>query len=200
MADDSQASAAAVKTTSSSGQRPNVLLGCTGSVASLKIPALVNALQQFANVRVVSTEHALHFYKADDVTCELFRDADEWSVWQQRSDPVLHIELRRWADLFVIAPLDANTLAKLANGICDNLLTCVARAWNQHRPFLFAPAMNTFMWEHPLTARQVRELEGFGYTCVAPVEKTLVCGDKGMGAMAEVATIVEQVKNALSLT
>src|SRR4029077_17517527 len=76
----------------------------------------------------------------------------------QRDDLVLHIELRRWADLFVIAPLDANTLAKLANGLADNCLTCVWRAWNPARPVVLAPAMNTLMWEHPLTARHLRQL------------------------------------------
>src|SRR5262245_20486764 len=73
----------------------------------------------------------------------------------QRDDPVLHIELRRWADLLVIAPLDANTLAKLAYGLSDNLLTCLYRAWDRRRPIVLAPAMNTFMWENPLTDRHL---------------------------------------------
>jgi phosphopantothenoylcysteine decarboxylase len=76
----------------------------------------------------------------------------------QRDDPVLHIELRRWADLLVIAPLDANTLAKLAYGLSDNLLTCLYRAWDRRRPIVLAPAMNTFMWESPLTGRHLRLL------------------------------------------
>ena len=182
-----------------SSNKPKVLLGCSGSVASLKVPQLVESLREFAEVRVVSTEHALHFFSHAELPCEVLRDADEWSMWTQRCDPVLHIELRRWADLFVVAPLDANTLAKLANGLCDNLLTCVARAWDQRRPLLFAPAMNTLMWEHSITQPQVATLESFGYECVPPVEKTLVCGDKGVGAMAEVATIVHRVKVALNL-
>lgn len=63
-------------------------------------------------------------------------DEDEWRGWKQVGDPVVHIELRRWADVFVIAPLSANTLAKLANGLCDNLVTCVARAWDFNRPLV----------------------------------------------------------------
>src|SRR5436189_194001 len=78
----------------------------------------------------------------------------------RRDDPVLHIELRRWADLFLIAPLDANTLAKLASGLADNCLTCVWRAWHPARPVVLAPAMNTLMWEHPLTRQHLRQLTG----------------------------------------
>ena len=66
-------------------------------------------------------------------------------------DPVAHIELRRWADALVIAPLSANTLAKAAAGMADGLLTCVLRAWDWNKPALLAPAMNTAMWESPLT-------------------------------------------------
>lgn len=61
---------------------------------------------------------------------EVFTDENEWSTWQKRGDPVLHIELRKWADMILIAPLSANTMAKIVNGICDNLLTCVMRAWD----------------------------------------------------------------------
>src|SRR5262249_60483542 len=90
-------------------------------------------------------------------------DADEWpgaaeGKRYRRDDPVLHIELRRWADLFLTAPLDANTLAKLANGLSDNCLTCVWRAWDTSRPAVLVPAMNTLMWQHPATARHLRQL------------------------------------------
>ncbi|XP_023666962.1 phosphopantothenoylcysteine decarboxylase isoform X3 [Paramormyrops kingsleyae] len=118
-------------------------------------------------------------------------------MWTQRSDPVLHIELRRWADLMLIAPLDANTLAKIAGGICDNLLTCVVRAWDLCRPLLFCPAMNTAMWEHPITARQLDMLKDFGYVEVPCIVKKLVCGDEGKGAMAEVSTIIDAVRECL---
>ncbi|XP_035755284.1 phosphopantothenoylcysteine decarboxylase isoform X2 [Egretta garzetta] len=148
-------------------------------------------------VKVVTTERAKHFYNAQEIPVTLYSDEDEWQLWKGRSDPVLHIELRRWADLMLVAPLDANTLAKLANGICDNLLTCVIRAWDLSKPLLFCPAMNTAMWEHPITAQQVEQLKGFGYTEIPCVVKKLVCGDEGRGAMAEVWTIVESVKRIL---
>ncbi|XP_036824447.1 phosphopantothenoylcysteine decarboxylase isoform X3 [Oncorhynchus mykiss] len=140
-----------------------VLVGVTGSVAALKVPLLVSQLLELPG------------------------------LWSQRSDPVLHIELRRWADLLVIAPLDANTLGKIASGICDNLLTCVVRAWDTSRPLLFCPAMNTAMWHHPITSRQVDSLKEFGYVEIPCIAKKLVCGDQGKGAMAEVSTIVDVV-------
>lgn len=123
---------------------------------------------------------------------ELFRDEDEWRVWRGIGDQVLHIELSKWADVMVIAPLDANTMAKMANGICDNLLTCVARAWNE-KPLMFCPAMNTNMWLHPVTSSQVDTLKSWGYFEVPCVEKKLACGDFGLGGMAELDTIVGEI-------
>ncbi|NXK97825.1 COAC decarboxylase, partial [Formicarius rufipectus] len=159
-----------------------VLVGVTGSVAALKLPLLVVELLKIPGleVKVVTTERAKHFYNAQEIPVPLYSDEDEWQqLWKGRSDPVLHIELRRWADLMVVAPLDANTLAKVASGICDNLLTCVIRAWDLSKPLLFCPAMNTAMWEHPITAQQVEQLKGFGYTEIPCVVKKLVCGDEG---------------------
>ncbi|CAN9499347.1 unnamed protein product [Ophioblennius macclurei] len=176
-----------------------VLVGVTGSVAALKLPLLVTQLLQLpgVDVRVVTTEHAKHFYNPAEISVKIYSDQDEWELWTQRSDPVLHIELRRWADLFVIAPLDANTLGKIASGICDNLLTCVVRAWDTNRPLLFCPAMNTAMWLHPITAQQVSRLKEFGYVEIPCIAKKLVCGDEGKGAMAEVSSIVSVVKQYL---
>ncbi|MGH0130386.1 UNVERIFIED_CONTAM: hypothetical protein FKN15_009189 [Acipenser sinensis] len=77
--------------------------------------------------------------------------------------------------------------------------TCVVRAWDLKRPLLFCPAMNTAMWEHPLTGMQIDILKGFGYREVPCIAKKLVCGDEGKGAMAEVLTIVEAVKECVQL-
>nr|XP_033776843.1 phosphopantothenoylcysteine decarboxylase isoform X1 [Geotrypetes seraphini] len=180
-------------------KRFHVLVGVTGSVAALKLPLLLSSLLEIAgvDVQVVTTESAKHFYNAQEIPVPLYSDSDEWQAWKQRTDPVLHIELRRWADLLLMAPLDANTLAKISSGICDNLLTCVVRAWDLRRPVLFCPAMNTAMWEHPITAQQVAKLKEFGYTEIPCIQKRLVCGDEGYGAMAEVWTIVEKVKEVL---
>jgi phosphopantothenoylcysteine decarboxylase len=199
----------------------NVLLGVTGSVAAIRTPQIYAALRKQGNeVRVVATDAALYFFDAEELGPGVVTvDADEWHGDRyQRDDPVLHIELRRWADLFVIAPLDANTLAKLAAGLADNCLTCVWRAWDVSRPVVLAPAMNTLMWEHPLTARHLRQLAadaagreppgGLGaedliewinsnspkMRVVGPITKRLACGDVGVGAMAEVDAIVAAIK------
>ncbi|XP_047592516.1 phosphopantothenoylcysteine decarboxylase isoform X7 [Lutra lutra] len=75
--------------------------------------------------------------------------------------------------------------------------TCVIRAWDCRKPLLFCPAMNTVMWEHPITAQQLGQLKAFGYVEIPCVAKKLVCGDQGLGAMAEVGTIVDKVKEVL---
>lgn len=205
----------------------HVILGVTGSVAAVRTPALFAALRsQGHQVRVVATEPALHFFDpgalgpADPTTGgPLFRDADEWAgPHYRRDDPVLHIAFRHWADILVIAPLDANTLAKFTLGLCDNFLTCLFRAWDFHKPVVLAPAMNTLMWDSPVTRRHLRQLladrgdgradDGWtlaevdavfarhapGLVLVPPQCKRLACGDIGLGAMAEVALIAEAVR------
>ncbi|XP_019474895.1 phosphopantothenoylcysteine decarboxylase isoform X1 [Meleagris gallopavo] len=173
-----------------------VLVGVTGSVAALKLPLLISGLLEIPGleVKVVTTERAKHFYNPQEIPVTLYSDEDEWQLWKGRSDPVLHIELRRWADLMLVAPLDANTLAKLANGICDNLLTCVIRAWDLHKPLLFCPAMNTAMWEHPITAQQVEQLKGFGYIEIPCVVKKLVCGDEAHSLLQELLPRIKLVQ------
>ncbi|XP_055600183.1 phosphopantothenoylcysteine decarboxylase [Uranotaenia lowii] len=181
----------------------NVLIGCTGSVATIKLPVLIEKLKEARSdldIKVIVTEHALHFFKAEDILKEvqIYRDKDEWEEWQGRGDPVLHIELGKWADVMVLAPLDANSLAKIAQGLCDNLLLCTARAWDFGKPMLFCPAMNTRMWEHPITGPQIEVLKSWGMQEVPCIAKTLMCGDTGLGAMAEVSTIVERVVASLA--
>jgi phosphopantothenoylcysteine decarboxylase len=120
-------------------RRPRVLLAVSGSVATVKCAAIAELLLRFGDVRVITTSAARHFLAQEDLptgAVPLLTDEDEWASWQRMGDPVLHIELRRWGDALVVAPLSANTLAKLANGLCDNLLTCVMRAWDFKRPFL----------------------------------------------------------------
>lgn len=206
---------------------PNILLGVTGSVAAIRAPDLYRGLRELGHsVRVVATRAALYFFAPRGWPPEtLISDEDEWprrSAGERyhRDDPVLHIELRRWADALVIAPLDANTLGKLAAGLADNCLTCVARAWDAQRPVIVAPAMNTHMWDHPATNRQLWQLAAdYGIatptdadsdviiaatqarhrmlTIVAPQVKQLACGDIGLGAMADVDAVVAAVQRRL---
>ena len=209
----------------------NVLLGVTGSVAAIRVPALSGALTAHGHsARIVATRAATHFFDPafpggvrDPGTVSL--DEDEWPAGgYTRGDDVLHIRLRNWADLFLIAPLDANTLAKLAVGLCDNALTCVWRAWEPSKPVVLAPAMNTLMWLHPFTRKHLRSLAadfGAGHIpghfdeelliaqindrakalrIVAPISKLLACGDVGVGAMAEVDAVVDAVESMLTPT
>ncbi|XP_059622419.1 phosphopantothenoylcysteine decarboxylase [Phlebotomus argentipes] len=181
-----------------------ILIGCTGSVATIKLPQLIQCLAESipgAEMKVVVTECARRFFSTDEIPSgtPVLTDANEWSAWKHRGDPVLHIDLAKWADLMVLAPLDANTLAKIAQGLCDNLLLCILRAWEPSKPLLFCPAMNTKMWQHPITAEHVSRLRAWGYHEVPCIEKTLMCGDTGPGAMAEVDTIVQNVREYLKL-
>ncbi|XP_039254491.1 phosphopantothenoylcysteine decarboxylase-like [Styela clava] len=177
----------------------HILLCCTGSVACLKIPLLIPALKEkFAGcgIKVVLTENSEHFLNLEELSKEatIIKDKEEWNVWKKPGDRVLHIDLCNWADLVLFAPLDANTLAKLANGLCDNLVSCIARAWDFNaRPVVFCPSMNTQMWLHPVTAPQVETLKKWGCKFVSPVVKVLACGAEGIGAMAEIEEIVEAV-------
>lgn len=182
--------------------KKNILIGCTGSVATIKLKELIEALLSTYDcaVGVVLTEKAGHFVDLDSILLTgalLYRDEDEWSAWQGRGDPVLHVDLTKWADVFVVAPLDANSLGKIASGLCDNLLLCIVRAWNLEKPLLFAPAMNTMMWDHPITAEQIEKLCNWGYQQIPPIAKTLMCGDTGIGAMASVDTIVQSLMGYL---
>jgi phosphopantothenoylcysteine decarboxylase len=201
----------------------NILLGVTGSVAAIHTGALFQELRQAGHaVKVVATHAAQYFFDAAAIEPSNGRrnrdvvilDEDEWPGRENghryvRDDRVVHVDLRRWADLFLIAPLDANTLAKLACGLCDNCLTCVWRAWDRSRPVILAPAMNTLMWENPLTRRHLHQLAQDATAKLAPVNldlsdlmdwinahcpslkivppivKKLACEDVGIGAMAE---------------
>lgn len=112
-------------------------------------------------------------------------------------EPLLFHELSRWADIFLIAPLSANSLAKLANGICNNLITSVVRDWNTKKtPIIVAPAMNTFMYINPMTKKHLLMLKEDFPTLeiLKPIEKVLICGDIGMGGMREWSDITENIR------
>jgi phosphopantothenoylcysteine synthetase/decarboxylase len=118
--------------------------------------------------------------------------------WNRKGDPVLHIELRRWADILLVAPASANTIAKAANGICDNLLLCVIRAWDRTRPAIICPAMNTVMLDHPIISNHFSQLKSYGFTILDTDVKNLACGEVGKGALAPVRAIVEACRVAVS--
>ena len=181
----------------------NILLGVTGSVAAIKTRELFDALSEFGTVRVVATKCGRYFLEQSGFMPNAYNegkvyvDADEWPGEYKLGDKVLHIDLRRWASCLVLAPLDANTLAKLHHGMCDNLLTSVFRAWDWTKPVFMAPAMNTMMWNNPPTEEHYTSLEKRGVMLIGPVEKRLACDDVGMGAMAPIELIVRKVNERL---
>jgi len=169
-----------------------ILFGVTSSIAAYRIPNLVSALvKQNNEVKVIVSEAAKAFVTPQALAVmsknPCFTDAEEWG----NTEKVLHIDLAKWCDIFVIAPLTANTLAKIAGGICDNLLTSAVRALGD-KPLITAPAMNTRMWENPFTAKHLEQIkEIYKVTVIQPVEKTLADGDTGMGGLAEDETIIQ---------
>lgn len=189
----------------------NIVLGLTGSVATIVCVKLIQALKEDGHtVHPVATECGLRFINTlpgrehPSWICEetLYTDKMEWASWSRIGDPVLHIKLRDLADVFLVAPLTANTLAKMANGICDNLLTCIFRALKRPANIVVAPAMNTEMWNDQVTHDHLAVLDRRynpvvgppRFRVVPPVMKTLACGDLGIGAMAEIEDIVRAVK------
>ncbi|KAF9942612.1 hypothetical protein BGZ67_000836 [Mortierella alpina] len=195
--------------------KKRILIGATGSVASVKIPIIVKTLlEEMGNqveVKVVATNPALHFFQPSDVAAEVLTDQHEWDAWGKMSDPVMHIEVRERV-LYIaqsVSVRNANTLAKVAQGLCDNLITCILRAWDESRPVIVCPAMNTNMWNHKFTAMHLATLTGvLNYQVIQPISKLLACGDlgveyrklmlllqfSGIGAMAEYRTIVDEIK------
>ena len=190
-----------------------IILGLTGSVATTLAPKIVKSLQKICDeVVVVMTDKATHFYNPVELKNEcgvvVYTDNDEWSwpstddfdmgerdMWQ-KGDQVLHIDLAKDACALVIAPATMNTIAKMSNGITDNLLTSIVAAWENRKPLVIAPAMNTMMWYSYANARNLSELPMRAHL-VDPVEKKLACGDVGMGAMADIAEISRVVKELI---
>ena len=177
----------------------NILLGVTGSVAATLTPKIVEALEKLGDVKFIFTDKSLNFVNVSDtlnISSKMYLDKDEWQSYK-KGDPVLHIDLKNWADIFVIAPCTANTLAKMANGLADNLLTNTFRAWPTWKPIFLAPAMNTDMWESPFTRRHLNSLSNIfeAHWYILPQKKVLACGDDGIGAMANIDEIISAIQD-----
>src|SRR5688572_29598989 len=164
-----------------------ILLGITGSIAAYKAPLIVrNLIKAGAEVKVVMTPAAKDFVSPltlstlskNSVVADLFTN-ESWSN---------HVEMGRWADVMVVAPLSCNTLGKMANGLCDNML--LATYLSATCPVVVAPAMDEDMWHHPTTKMNLQKLESFGNKII-PVEKgELASGLYGDGRMAEPENIM----------
>lgn len=157
-------------------------------MATIKLPQIVKALEhESLSIRIVLSDSASQFLQGqsaeqpslDSISAlpsvdGIYADSDEWDPRWVRGAGILHINLRKWADLLVIAPLSANSLAKIAGGFSDSLLTSVIRAWDttglvdgdgvgSKKRIMVFPAMNTAMWVHPVTEAQISVLEGWDW-------------------------------------
>lgn len=174
----------------------NILIGISSSIAAYRIPNLVSQLiKEGHEVQTIITDSAQAFVAPQALAVmsnnPCLTDLDEWG----NTNRVLHIEMAKWCDVLLLAPLTANSLAKIATGLCDNLLTSTVRALG-NKPLLLAPAMNTAMWENSLTARHIRQTaEMYDVTLISPVAKKLADGDEGMGGLAEDETILKTIEH-----
>lgn len=161
----------------------HVMLGVTGGIAAYKAADLVSRLVRAgAEVEVIMTAAATQFVAPLTFTT-LSRHDTHYDMFAPFSCSPQHISLARRGDLFIVAPATGNTLAKLAHGIADNLLTSTLLA--SRAPLLVAPAMNDRMWEHPATQANMETLRARGVHFVGPVVGRLACGDEAIGKMAE---------------
>ncbi|MDG1900991.1 MAG: bifunctional phosphopantothenoylcysteine decarboxylase/phosphopantothenate--cysteine ligase CoaBC [Bacteroidales bacterium] len=167
-----------------------IIIGITASIAAYKVPILIRLFKKAgAEVQVILTPAAHDFVtpvtmstlSERPVLTEFFNKRDgSWSS---------HIDLGMWADLILVAPVSANTLAKMASGIADNLL--LTTLLSARCPVFFAPAMDLDMFKHPTTIENIKTLESYGYTQIKPVEGDLASGLKGCGRMEEPEIISE---------
>ncbi len=191
-----------------------VLLGVTGGIAAYKALELVRLFRKAGwDVQTVMTESARKFVGPESfraltghpVAMELFpriRPTGQTSPTRQTQSPVEHVDLAASADLVVVAPATANIIGKLASGIADDLLStlllAVPKETVRDGRVLFAPAMNTNMWQNPAVMTNVRQLAAAGYRFIAPGEGELACGTSGPGRMAEPPVIFAHCKVALA--
>ena len=176
----------------------NIVLGVTGSIAAHKAVDLASLLtKQGANVHVVMTADALRFVTAvpfktlsrNPVVTDLYDDTEGWQP--------THIKLADEADLLLIAPATANTMAKLALGLADDALSCIALALNAKAKLLMAPAMNGKMWLHPATQANVATLQNRGAEFIGPEEGLLSCGYEGIGRLWPVEKVAQRALEML---
>ena len=176
----------------------NILIGITGAISAYKIPELIRIFKKAnANVKVVITPNAKEFVTPVVLATlsqnQVYENQFDYSEWKPD-----HISLADWADIFVIAPIDANSISKLANGIADNLLTSVACAFS--KKIILAPAMNTNMYENPIIKENLIKLSKLpNFEILDTNEGFLACGYEGKGRMAEPNEIAQKTYEALNI-
>lgn len=175
----------------------NIVLGVTGGIAAYKCVDLVSRLRkQGANVHVILTKGAQNFV-TETAMREISGNPVVTSMWGEIQEySVEHIALAKLADFVLIAPATANIIAKCAAGIADDMLTTTVLA--TRAPIMFAPAMNSNMYEHPLTQENIQKLQQLGWQLIEPAVGHLACGTSGVGRMPEPQELVEAVKEYLA--
>lgn len=177
----------------------NILLAVTGSISAYKAADITSQLTKLGHqVKVLMTPAATAFITP--LTLQVLSKQAVLVEVMTEDDPkqIQHIDLGKEADLFLVAPASANTIAKLAIGLADNMVTSTALALPQGTKKILAPAMNTKMLEHPATQRNLKLLQDYGYQIIQPRHATLACGDQGSGALASIETILTTIQESLS--
>lgn len=177
-------------------KKREILLGVTGSIAAYKACDIISRLREDGfNVTVLMTEGAKHFItpltlqylSGNRVIADMFALPDNY-------DP-LHTSLAEKADLVLVAPATANIISKIANGICDDILSCTIVSTKA--PVLMAPAMNDKMYKNKAIAKNIEILKGWGYKFIGPQEGHLVCGYRAIGHISDTKDILQEVRKAL---
>ena len=177
----------------------NILLAVTGSISAYKAADLTSQLTKLGHqVKILMTPAATAFITP--LTLQVLSEQAVLVEVMTEDDPkqIQDIDLGKEADLFLVAPASANTIAKLAIGLADNMVTSTALALPQGTKKILAPAMNTKMLEHPATQRNLKLLQDYGYQIIQPRHATLACGDQGSGALASIETILTTIQESLS--
>ncbi len=173
-----------------------ILIGITGGIAAYKICELIRMYKrQNANVRVICTPNALNF--VTKLTLQNLSQnevgIDEFNIPDYKPE---HISYADEADIMLIAPATANTIGKIANGICDNLLTSVVCAFK--KPILIAPAMNCNMWQNAAVKENIAKLQKYGYEIIDPEAGFLACGTEGVGRLCSLDKIFDRTVEVLN--
>lgn len=176
-----------------------IVIGVTGGIAAYKAPGVIRRLREAGHeVKVVATEAAFRFVPEETLAVAAGTPIHTDRTWWERSGRVEHVSLARWADLIVVAPATADSIAKAAVGLGDDLLSATILAGAKR--VLWAPAMNPEMWSSPSTLRNVETLEGWNHRFVGPAEGLMASAEEvpGVGRLADEAEIVSAVAEAMS--
>lgn len=174
--------------------KKRIVVGVSGGIAAYKACDLVSKLsKKDYEVKVILTKHAEKFVSklTFEALCHNYVETDLFD--ESNEDPIAHITLAKWADLMIIVPATANIIAKVTHGISDDLLSTTFLACNKHK--MICPAMNTQMYENPITQKNIQACKDLGYQILDPVVGHLACNDTGRGKMIEPADIVEAIDN-----